>query len=121
MFFKLIDNSKKKSKVKFNTEKMNLFKREVERVKDGGNRNIDVRVLCGKASPILHDRFLVIDKQVWFLGNSLNMLGKRASMIIKLPNPDEILDELDKMLEQAETFDNYRQRYIDVDKDVKKL
>ncbi len=61
-------------------------------------------------STILHDRFLVIDDAVWFLGNSLNTLGDKASMIVKLPNPDEVIGQLEGMLRQAMTFDDYRQR-----------
>ena len=58
---------------------------------------------------ILHDRFLVIDDAVWFLGNSLNTLGDKASMIVKLPNPDEVIDQLEGILKQATPFDDYRQ------------
>lgn len=61
-------------------------------------------------SSILHDRFLVIDDAVWFLGNSLNTLGDKASLIVKLPNPDEVIGQLEGMLKQAIPFDDYRQR-----------
>lgn len=59
---------------------------------------------------VLHDRFLVIDDAVWFLGNSLNTLGDKASVIVKLPNPDEVIGQLEDMLRQAMSFDDYRQR-----------
>lgn len=59
-------------------------------------------------SSILHDRFLVIDHNVWFLGNSLNTLGDKASLIVKLPNPDEIIEQLEDMLKQAVFFDDYK-------------
>lgn len=61
-------------------------------------------------SSVLHDRFLVIDDAVWFLGNSLNTLGGKASLIVKLPNPDEVIGQLEGMLTQAILFDDYRQR-----------
>lgn len=61
-------------------------------------------------SSILHDRFLVIDDTVCFLGNSLNTLGDKASLIIKLPNPDEIIDQLEDMLKQAISFVDYKKR-----------
>jgi hypothetical protein len=63
-------------------------------------------------SSILHDRFLVIDDTVWFLGNSLSMLGDKASLIVKLPNPDEVIDQLEGMLNQATSFDDYKKRQI---------
>lgn len=90
-------------------ERLDRFNVEIERLNKEGNAEVDVMVLPGK-SPLLHDRFLIVDGEVWFLGNSLNALGERASMIIKLPNPDEVLRELEKMLKQADTFDTYRQR-----------
>lgn len=59
-------------------------------------------------SSVLHDRFLVIDDAVWFLGNSLNTLGDKASLIVKLPNPDEVIGQLEGMLKKAMPFDDYR-------------
>ncbi|GEM_PF-1300469 len=56
-----------------------------------------VRVLNGSRSPI-HDRFLVIDAAVWFVGNSLNSLGKRAGMMIKLPDPSQMLGRLEDIV-----------------------
>jgi len=61
-------------------------------------------------SSILHDRFMVIDDDVWFLGNSLNTLGDKASLIVKLPNPDEVIDQLEDMLSQAISLDHYKKR-----------
>jgi hypothetical protein len=61
-------------------------------------------------SSILHDRFLVIDDAVWFLGNSLNTLGDKASLIVKLPSPDEVIDQLERMLKQSISFDDYKKR-----------
>lgn len=100
-------------------EKLNRFSGEIERVKKEGNADVEVMVLLGK-SPVLHDRFLVVDEDVWFLGNSLNALGERASMIIKLPNPDEVLRELEKMLKQANTFNTYLNQRIKASENVNK-
>lgn len=61
-------------------------------------------------SSILHDRFLVIDDTVWFLGNSLNTLGEKASLIVKVPNSDEIIGRLEGMLEQALSFVDYQKQ-----------
>lgn len=59
-------------------------------------------------SSILHDRFLVIDDAVWFLGNSLNTLGDKSSLIVKLPNPDEVIEQLEGMLSQSISFEDYK-------------
>ena len=56
---------------------------------------------------VLHDRFLAIDGVVWFLGNSLNALGEKASMIVKLPNPDEVIQQLESMFDSATSFEAY--------------
>lgn len=56
---------------------------------------IQVNVMTGKN--VIHDRFLIIDGQVWFSGNSLNNIGSKASMLIRLPNPHELLDYLHEL------------------------
>lgn len=100
------------SKATTRVRELKRFSNAIEQLKKEGNADVEVRVLLGN-SPALHDRFLVVDDKIWFLGNSLNMLGERASMIIKLPNPDEVLDELKKMYEkQAKTFSDYYQQQI---------
>ena len=53
-----------------------------------------IRVLAGKPSPI-HDRFLVIDGEVWLSGNSLSTLGERAGMIVRLPDPGPVISRLE--------------------------
>jgi|GEM_PF-5559263 len=67
---------------------------------------IQVKVMTG--SNMIHDRFLIIDDQVWLSGNSLNKIGARASMLIRLPNPRELLDYLDEL----ETDTSERRKHI---------
>lgn len=69
---------------------------------------VNIQVMTGDKS-IIHDRFLVIDDQVWFSGNSLNDIGKRVSTIIRLPNPQELLDCLRKL------YDAIPKRIISLD------
>jgi len=90
-------------------EKLDKFSEHIEQIKGAGNSEVQVKVLPGK-KPILHDRFLVVDDTIWFLGNSLNTLGDRSSLIIKLPYPDEILLELEDMLSRADDFSTYKER-----------
>ena len=52
----------------------------------------EIRILGD--SPGVHDRFLVIDGNVWFSGNSLNRIGERAGMIVKLPDPKPVVERL---------------------------
>lgn len=62
----------------------------------------EVRILRGAKSPPLHDRFLVIEGDVWLSGNSLNNIGERASVILKLPDPSSVLERLERLFEQAQ-------------------
>jgi hypothetical protein len=72
-----------------------------------GLTEVQVRVMRNKdGEPILHDRFLVVDGAVWFSGNSLNAIGRRESVIVKLPDPRPILARLDAL------FDNDSEDFL---------
>ena len=66
---------------------------------DDYSRRPEIRIL-GDSTPV-HDRFLVIDGSVWFSGNSLNSIGKRAGMIVKLPDPEPVVERLESFWLQA--------------------
>jgi hypothetical protein len=55
-------------------------------------QKIECKVLVGKKSP-LHDRFIVIDHDVYLLGSSLNEFGDRTTTITKVPDPKELIDQ----------------------------
>ena len=64
----------------------------------------EVHVLSDR--PIsLHDRFLVIDDDVWLSGNSLNTIGERAGMVVRLPNPEPVIARLDCLWKGAKPLD----------------
>ena len=44
---------------------------------------VKCRVMRGQSD--LHDRFLVVDNNVWILGTSLNNFGERATTIAMVP------------------------------------
>ncbi|WP_417441328.1 VPA1262 family N-terminal domain-containing protein [Idiomarina sp.] len=85
--------------------KIDNFDEKLAELEKFGKITANVHVLL---SPILHDRFMVIDDSVWFLGNSLNTLGDKASLIVKLPNPNEVIEKLKGMLKQAASFKDYK-------------
>lgn len=66
---------------------------------DGYSSKPEIRILGD--SPAVHDRFLVIDGDVWFSGNSLNSIGERAGMIVKLPDPEPVAARLESFWWQA--------------------
>jgi hypothetical protein len=47
----------------------------------------EVRVMPGKDKPVIHDRYLIVDGEVWHCGPSLNELGERLGVIVRLPDP----------------------------------
>jgi len=59
----------------------------------------NVTVMTGNNVSPIHDRFLVIDDTVWFVGNSLHTIGQRAGMMIKLPNPLPVLQDLESIIQ----------------------
>ena len=66
----------------------------------------EVRVLLGDP-PALHDRFLVIDDDVWLSGNSLHTIGERAGMVVRLPDPDPVIAQLDHLWKGATSIDTW--------------
>ncbi len=60
------------------------------------NNILQIFVMTGK-SPAIHDRFLIIDDIVYFSGNSLNHIGERTSMMLRVPNPEDVLNLVDEI------------------------
>jgi hypothetical protein len=65
-----------------------------------GMNPIEIRVMTGLRPPI-HDRFLVIDTRIWLLGSSLNEFGARGTIMVMLPEPDPVRDDLLKAWNDA--------------------
>lgn len=53
---------------------------------------IEVRLMLGR--PEIHDRFLVVDDRTWSLGASLNELGARGCLLLKVPHPAPVIEKL---------------------------
>lgn len=47
----------------------------------------EVRVMPGADKPVIHDRYLVVDDEVWHCGPSFNELGERLGVMVRLPDP----------------------------------
>lgn len=63
---------------------------------------LKIMVMGGNSAPI-HDRFLVIDDAVWLSGNSLNAIGERAGLMMKLPAPGQVTDLVEGTLRDTAT------------------
>jgi hypothetical protein len=92
--------------VAMETERLTSFTRSLATLRTRGMKSVTALVLSGKTPP-LHDRFLIIDDEVLFLGNSLNALGERASLILSVPDSEPILARLRAMANLALPFETY--------------
>lgn len=75
---------------------------------------LDIRFMAGGKEPVLHDRFLIIDEQVWFCGNSLNQIGARQGMMLKLPDPLPVATRTTKMFEDSNQFSDLTENSVAV-------
>lgn len=86
--------------------KSKLLAKSLEKSEKETGRNITAKVLKGE-KPILHDRFLIVDNNVWFMGNSLSDIGQRASMILKVPYPKAVIEQILLIQKQAVELDEF--------------
>jgi hypothetical protein len=72
----------------------------------------EVRVMRGAEYPVIHDRYLVVDHEVWHCGPSFNELGERLGVIVRLPDPLSVRRSLSavwgRSLSLAEFWASYR-------------
>jgi len=72
------------------------FQLALSKFKDQYGRSIEVRKHDGK----VHDRFVIVDeKDCYSLGTSLNSVGKKLSLLVKLNEPSAIAALLDQFKE----------------------
>ena len=83
-----------------------ILLRIVKETFDDYPRKPQIRILTGNPPPI-HDRFLVVDGAAWFSGNSLNALGERAGMIVKLPDPGPVVVRLEAFWRRASSLSDW--------------
>jgi hypothetical protein len=103
------DRAENSAGVATESERLTIFTRSLATLGTRGMKSVTALVLSGKPPP-LHDRFLVIDDEVLFLGNSLNALGERASLILSVPDSEPVLARLRAMASLALPFETYASR-----------
>lgn len=63
---------------------------------------VDISIAVTGHEMPFHDRFIIIDnKEVWLSGTSFNSLGTRASSLIKLYSPEEVIAKLAEIKSSA--------------------
>jgi hypothetical protein len=70
---------------------------------------VEVRVMVGDDPPI-HDRFIVVDRRIWHLGASLHDFGCRGTLVLALPDPEEVRPHLEAAWDQAMPLDQRIER-----------
>lgn len=54
---------------------------------------LEMRLMTGPRPPV-HDRFLIVDDDVWHIGASLNALGTAGALVMKIPDPAPVRRDL---------------------------
>ncbi len=66
-----------------------------------------IYVMSG-ATSIFHDRFIIVDDDLWIIGTSLNMVGKsKISLITKLDQPQELINFFTLEYKKMQTFEEW--------------
>lgn len=77
---------------------------ETARAKDSSLGEITVKVMFRSE---LHDRFLRVDNRLYILGNSLNSLGDRAGLVMRVPDPAPVFAELEQIWHDADLLADF--------------
>lgn len=71
-----------------------------------GSRTPVVRVMPGGNTPDIHDRFLIVDDEVWHCGPSFNEIGERTGVIVRLPNALEIRRAVSRVWARSQSIED---------------
>lgn len=90
-------------KINILNSKENITKAEAKTISDlideyNKKRLGEIQVKVLRGDSILHDRFIIADTNVWFIGSSFNEFGNRATCIAKVPKSSDkrIIKEIEK-------------------------
>lgn len=64
---------------------------------------INCHVLLGNKKSPLHDRFIIVDDDVYLLGSSLSEFGSRATTLFKTPDPRPLIRQADIWFKESES------------------
>jgi hypothetical protein len=67
---------------------------------------VELHVMQGDA-PAIHDRLLRVGADVWMLGSSLNAFGSRGTLLVKAPDPEPILSDVEAVWKESPEFSNW--------------
>jgi hypothetical protein len=70
---------------------------------------IHVHVMPGD-HPAIHDRFLSVGERLWMLGSSINHFGGRGTLMVAVPDPDPVLEDLERVWGDSPEFTTWSAR-----------
>lgn len=72
------------------------------------NKNrIEIRV-ANTDNSLFHDRFIAIDGRVWMIGSSLNSIGIRPTLTMRIPHGEKILGHLLRLYNNALPLEDFK-------------
>ncbi|WP_405124402.1 VPA1262 family N-terminal domain-containing protein [Pseudomonas alloputida] len=79
----------------------------LEKFQGSHKNSIEIKVANSESS-LFHDRFLAVDGRVWMLGSSLNSIGVRPTLIMRVPHGEKILSHLIALYENSTSLINFQ-------------
>jgi hypothetical protein len=93
-------------------ESIKRFRQGIAQLKQ--DQNIEVQAYLLPLN-CLHDRFIVIDDNVWLCGNSLNSVGFQSSMVVRLPEPESVIKKLIAFIDRGTLFSSFTDEDMPLD------
>lgn len=85
------------------------FKSALEKFKSLHSNPIEVRIAQTNETNF-HDRFIAVDGRAWILGSSLNSIGMRPTLIMRVPHSREVLNHLDKLFKNSKILEGFAEQ-----------
>lgn len=96
-------------------ESIKRFRQGIAQLKENQNVNVLTYLLPPNC---LHDRFIVIDDNVWLSGNSLNSVGFQSSMVVRLPEPEGVIRKLTALIDKGIPLESISDDEIQFDGEI---
>jgi len=74
---------------------------------DKHENSIEIKV-ANTENSLFHDRFLAVDGRVWMLGSSLNSIGIRPTLIMRIPHGEKIISHLAELYNNAIPLSDFK-------------
>ncbi|OKP19927.1 VPA1262 family N-terminal domain-containing protein [Serratia fonticola] len=68
---------------------------------------IEIKI-ANTENSLFHDRFIAIDGRVWMIGSSLNSIGIRPTLTMRIPHGEKILGHLLRLYNNALPLEDFR-------------